>query len=113
MAVRQYTRGMRLWSVIYPVFLYFAVSQLLDVVQQMLPFMASQDAVMRQGVDTLGGLLVLYAGFLKKGRSGEMWRGVSASAGDGSEKTGRCVRRTAFRLFYRGASAGLRELCSE
>lgn len=105
MAVRQYTRGMRLWSVIYPVFLYFAVSQLLDVVQQMLPFMASQDAVMRQGVDTLGGLLVLYAGFLKKGRSGEMWRGVSASAGDGSEKTRIAGTRAAGELKESGAYA--------
>lgn len=59
MSVRQYTKGMRLWLVIYPVLLYFAVCQMLDVVQQMLPFTAGLDAVMRQGVDTLGGLAVL------------------------------------------------------
>lgn len=60
MSGRQYTRGMRLWPVIYPVLFYFAVCQILDMVQQILPFTAGLDAVMRQGVDTLGGLAALY-----------------------------------------------------
>lgn len=62
------TKNMRLWPVIYPILLYFATSQILDVMQQMLPFTAGFDAVMRQGVDTLGGLAVLYLSFLKGGR---------------------------------------------
>lgn len=68
MSVRQYTKGMRLWLVVYPVLLYFAVCQMLDVVQQMLPFTAGLDAVMRQGVDTLGGLAVLYVYGRHKGK---------------------------------------------
>lgn len=72
------TRGMRLWPVIYPVLLYFAVCQILAVVQMMLPFTAGWDAVMRQGVDTLGGLLVLYASFLRgRGKArGSLWSGL-------------------------------------
>lgn len=59
------TRGMRLWSVVYPILLYFAVCQALSAVQAMLPVTSGFDAVMRQGVDTLGGLAVLWFGFLR------------------------------------------------
>lgn len=78
---------MRLWAVIYPVLLYFAVCQILDVVQQMLPFAAGWDAVMRQGVDTLGGLAVLYLNFLKNGRrdgSGDTAHAFWSLPGNGS-----------------------------
>lgn len=60
------TKGMRVWSVIYPVFLYFAVCQLVSILQQVLPFTAGLDAVKRQAIDTAAGLIVLYMSFIRR-----------------------------------------------
>lgn len=60
------TKGMRIWSVIYPVFLYFAVCQIVSIILQMLPFTAGMDAVKRQAVDTGAGLIVLYMSFIRR-----------------------------------------------
>lgn len=66
------TKGMRVWSVVYPVLLYFAVCQLVSILQQMLPFTAGLDAVKRQIIDTAAGLVVLYMGFIRREKSGYM-----------------------------------------
>lgn len=57
--------SMRAWAVIYPVFLYLAVCQIVNFCLRVLPFTAGWDAVWRQGADSLVGVLVLYGVFVR------------------------------------------------
>lgn len=59
-------KGMRLWSVIYPVCLYFAVCQIMGLLLQLFPPTAGLDAVKRQAADSGAGLVVLYLCFVYK-----------------------------------------------
>lgn len=56
----------RIWSLVYPIFLYFAVCQIVNLLLELFPFAASVDAVRRQGLGSLAGFFVLYICFVRK-----------------------------------------------
>lgn len=57
--------NIQVWNIVYPIFLYFAVCQIVNLLIGLLPFAASVDAVKRQGAGSLLGLIVLYLNFIK------------------------------------------------
>lgn len=56
----------RIWSLVYPIFLYFAVCQIVNLLLELFPSAASVDAVKRQGMGSLAGFFVLYVCFARK-----------------------------------------------
>lgn len=62
--------NMQVWNLVYPVFLYFAVCQIVNLLLFALPFAVSADAVKRQGLGSFCGMIVLYLCFVKGNSSG-------------------------------------------
>ena len=59
------------WSVVYPIFLYFAVCQIVNLLLGLLPFATEIDAVKRQGLGSLAGFVVLYICFVHRRVAGK------------------------------------------
>lgn len=53
-------------AVVYPIFAYFAVCQIVSILLGLLPFADQIDAVKRQGIGSLAALIVLYICFVYK-----------------------------------------------
>lgn len=53
-------------SVVYPIFAYFAVCQIVSILLGLLPSAGQIDAVKRQGLGSLTALVVLYIGFVHR-----------------------------------------------
>jgi hypothetical protein len=61
----------KLAGIIYPLFLYFAVCQIMNLLLQLLPASVGVDAVMRQGISSLVGFVALYLLCREKTAQGE------------------------------------------
>lgn len=66
-------------SVIYPIFAYFAVCQIVNILLGLLPQAERLDAVKRQGLGSLAAFVLLYIFFVQNDQSGERKKVFTAS----------------------------------
>ena len=57
---RNQSENRKVLSVVYPIFVYFLVCQIVNMLVGLFPMAAQIDAVKRQGMGSLAALLVLY-----------------------------------------------------
>lgn len=55
----------QVWNVIYPIFIYFTVCEIMNLLYPLLPFLSHADPMVRQTVNTALGMLVIFRMFIK------------------------------------------------